>query len=638
MQRVPDDGDASLDDRVGALATWLGEIAERVRTTELATGDEKTAKELRRAIEALAKHDPKLESRLTDRIDVLADRLGTLASAVSTTSAALARRDGELAALRRGLDQGNARIQTLGDELGRAASAAEIAVLSKTIATLSADRPTRKDGEQTDRLAGKVDYLTERVDTLAKTVAATAAGLAGRDGELATLRRRLDEREKHFEQAFVELRQRRGEITLDGRLDILERTLETVAESLPLLESEIGAVRARIDEASRQVGSTVTELQQSTANIAAHVAAAEARSHASEKALEKHAASLSGTVGDLAARFDSVVAGVESSLAGLAAELVDRQGTADRMRDDIVARVVSLETDRHGLTTEEAERGRGGVADLLAEVERDRSAVATRLDAVERGHRELATESASRVGAIAAKLDEIGARDSAEKLDAQFAERLRNVEREAVAAVSEIARVSASWASEFDALATRLDEVAVVAQDARTRDDSAHPDSAELLSELSTRLDAVVHEREVVAAQIALASEHEVAELRALIDGLRTRFAPNEQGYIGSPHAGGLLDALASRLESVENVGPEPGPLSSSGDGRLRLELRALELRAERAEKEEQQNRDAVLAQLARMAEQLESRFHKLESDAANSSQSDVADQAEVVQLRGAEA
>jgi len=330
VQRVPDDGDASLDDRVGALATWLGEIAERVRTTELATGDEKTAKELRRAIEALAKHDPKLESRLTDRIDVLADRLGTLASAVSTTSAALARRDGELAALRRGLDQGNARIHTLGDELGRAASAAEIAVLSKTIATLSADRPTRKDGEQTDRLAGKVDYLTERVDTLAKTVAATAAGLAGRDGELATLRRRLDEREKHFEQAFVELRQRRGEITLDGRLDTLERTLETVAERLPLLESEIGAVRARIDEASRQVGSTVTELQQSTANVSAHVAAAEARSHASEKALEKHAASLSGTVGDLAARFDSVVAGVESSLAGLAAELVDRQGTADR--------------------------------------------------------------------------------------------------------------------------------------------------------------------------------------------------------------------------------------------------------------------------------------------------------------------
>ena len=69
----------------------------------------------------------------------------------------------------------------------------------------------------------------------------------------------------------------------------------------------------------------------------------------------------------------------------------------------------------------------------------------------------------------------------------------------------------------------------------------------------------------------------------------------------------------------------------------MRLELRALELRSERAEKAAQQNRDAVLAQLERMTEQLESRFQKLESDPAGPSQSEAADQAEVVQLRGAE-
>ena len=68
-----------------------------------------------------------------------------------------------------------------------------------------------------------------------------------------------------------------------------------------------------------------------------------------------------------------------------------------------------------------------------------------------------------------------------------------------------------------------------------------------------------------------------------------------------------------------------------------RLELRALELRAERAEKAAEQNRDAVLAQLERMTKQLESRFQKLESDTASSSQSEAGDQAEVVQLRGAE-
>lgn len=296
----PENGDGRLDERVEALATWVDEIAGRVRATELTNGDEKTAKELRRAIEAVAKHDPKLETRLTNRIDVLADRLGTLASAVSTTSAELARRDGELAALRRELAQGNARIQTVGGELGRAASAADIDRLDEAIAMLSADRPSRKAEDQTERLGGKVDYLTERVDTLGKTVAATAAGLAGREGELATLRQRLDERAKHFERALAELGQPSGAATLGGRLDALKGTLETVAGSFAQLENEMGAVRACIDEAHRQLGSTVTELQKSTAGLAAQVDALEERGQAMENTMEEKAASLSGKVGNLA--------------------------------------------------------------------------------------------------------------------------------------------------------------------------------------------------------------------------------------------------------------------------------------------------------------------------------------------------
>ena len=74
-----------LAERVDALATWLSEIETRLRAAEVATGDEKTAKELRRAIQALSKHDPKLEERVGNRVDVLADRLATLASTVSTT-------------------------------------------------------------------------------------------------------------------------------------------------------------------------------------------------------------------------------------------------------------------------------------------------------------------------------------------------------------------------------------------------------------------------------------------------------------------------------------------------------------------------------------------------------------------------
>jgi len=244
----------------------------------------------------------------------------------------------------------------------------------------------------------------------------------------------------------------------------------------------------------------------------------------------------------------------------------------------------------------------------------------------------LATEWASKLATMTATLAEIGARDSAGELELQIAERLQSVEQQGGVVASEIARVSAYWASEFDALTTRLDAVTVIAKDGTEGDDFA---AGQLLSDLSTRLDSVVHERQVVAAQIAQASENEVAELRTLIDGLRARFAPSEQDHAGSPHAGDRLHDLAS--DFAKSLDLQPGIESGPTDGRLRLELRALELRSERAEKAAQQNRDAVLAQLERMTEQLESRFQKLESDPAGPSQSEAADQAEVVQLRGAE-
>jgi len=270
-----------------------------------------------------------------------------------------------------------------------------------------------------------------------------------------------------------------------------------------------------------------------------------------------------------------------------------------------------------GPLTEEAEGLRAGVADLADETERDRAEVATRLAAIEREHRDSATELASKLETMAATVDAL---DSTEELECRLVERLRRNEQEGAAVAAEIARVSVSWASDLDTLRTRLEEVAEVARDEQARED---PAAEQLLSELSTRLDSVMRERQVVAAQIAQASENEVAELRTLIDGLRMRFAPNELGL--------------PQLDSDQGLDLWPAVEPAPGDGRLRLELRGFELRAERAEKGAEQGRDAVLAQLERMTEQLESRFQKLESDTGSSSQPETADEAEVVQLRGAE-
>ena len=200
-----------------------------------------------------------------------------MASAVSTTSSELARRDGEIAALRRELDRGSAQVQALGQEIASGAPAAEIEKLRKAVASLSVEHSPQKADEQVVRLGGKVDYLTERVDTLAKTVAATAAGLAGRDGDLATLRHKLDERTKRLEHGLVE-REQLPEAGLGGRLDVLE-----------------------------------TDVQLSIAGLAAQHEATEALRLAWAKSLDAHAASQTSKLAGVITRLEAVATDVESA-------------------------------------------------------------------------------------------------------------------------------------------------------------------------------------------------------------------------------------------------------------------------------------------------------------------------------------
>ncbi len=159
-------------------------------------------------LDAWSKHDPELESRLTNRVDVLADRLATLAGTVSATASALAARDGEIAALRRELSRGQASLETAMLELRRTGAATpDLAELRNAVAALSVERDARRGGNaRDDVMPAQAEVLAERIDTLAKTVATTAAGLAGREGELATLRRSLDDRGAQLDAVAGELR------------------------------------------------------------------------------------------------------------------------------------------------------------------------------------------------------------------------------------------------------------------------------------------------------------------------------------------------------------------------------------------------------------------------------------------------
>ena len=246
MQKPPDSrpetdspvqgsANGTLVERVDALTAWMDEMETRVHATVAVTGDRKTAKELRRAIEALSKRDPKFEERLTNKVDVVADRLETLARTVSTTAATLAAKDGELAGIRRELGEGHTRVEAVIAELHRAVEGAGLDERGRrTPSSPSEPRASGKgDVRRLDGLSGKVDALAQRLDMFGTTLATTAAGLAGREGDIAALRRRLDDDNARIEAAVSDLRR--------------------AADPTPLAELRLG-VKELSDEASAQIG------------------------------------------------------------------------------------------------------------------------------------------------------------------------------------------------------------------------------------------------------------------------------------------------------------------------------------------------------------------------------------------------
>ena len=758
--------DQGLAERVDSLATWLNEIEARLSATELATGDERTAKELRKALEALAKHDPKLEKRVTDHVAVLADRLETLASTISQTAAALAAKDGEIRGLRRELEGAERKIEALGGDSGRGVDAREIARLRAMIDAVAAQRPVRASDSRVDELGSRIRLLADRVDSMGATVAATAATLGRREGDLATLRERLDHGASQIEDVTAELRRLHREGDLVARLDGLHASVAVVNGGLAAREDEAAALRARIDEAYSRVGTVVTELQRALGGLSTQVAALATLPEATAAALEGRTAELDGridavgqrleTVGaqvasgvreieersrDLAmlhgeldthrSYVDSLVAAVRAELAalpdpsapdpeldarltGLAADVAAVATRLDEIAADAASRVAasvsrasvledalgelstrldSVEQEREAATAqlkrademwleerdwvrrqlerlasahEEAAETSGGVGDELA-------ALRARLDEAAAGRAAVAEEIArvshaldserdslqARLDDLAAAVADVGAQDASDQL-AALAGRLDGLERTGAAVASELARATAVWASEIDSLgerlagmdpgapqdaSLRLDETERIVGALAARLEKLEGDGGASSSELASAAEAWASERALLteriedvsgklarvesaaqsaaaaAAVAAAGNPDDVAELRALVDGLRLRIASGEKERAELTNVrdvGTRLDDLARRLETVELAGPvtivpnAESPLT--GDGRFRLELRALELRMEHAEAAARENREAVLTQLERLASRVEWRLQRLEA------------------------
>ena len=133
--------------------------------------------------------------RFVARLDVLGERVDTLAATVATTASAMAKKDGEIASLRRELQLRDEQIQALAAR-PQAAPQGDPRELQQLRAdgrcSLVRALDAAGGSKQIDELTAKVGPLGQRLETSPTTVSTTAAGLAGRDGELATIRKRLE--------------------------------------------------------------------------------------------------------------------------------------------------------------------------------------------------------------------------------------------------------------------------------------------------------------------------------------------------------------------------------------------------------------------------------------------------------------
>jgi chromosome segregation ATPase len=216
----------------------------------------------------------KSDARYAGRLDVLTERVDTLAATVATTASALARKDGEIASLKRELEARDETLEALMVRVESAPASVDgegLQGLREAVAALKAEVSAPARSQEVDELAVKIGLLTERLDTLSASVSTTAAGLASREGELAELRARLEERAGD-QQPSDELRAMLT--TLRGHVESLDAlrggvTEEELDERLAETDGSLSRLARRVEHLSEKVEAAATRIEQKEHELAA---------------------------------------------------------------------------------------------------------------------------------------------------------------------------------------------------------------------------------------------------------------------------------------------------------------------------------------------------------------------------------
>ena len=307
--------------------------------------------------------------RLANRVDVITDRLDTLATTISTTAAAIAKKDGELANLRRELEDGRVRVETLVATAGNGAGAeAEIRELRRAVTSLAAERSRPVGDKQLRELDAKVALLARRVETLAATVSATASGLAGRDGELAAIKRSLAVARPAAGHVDEALRRRVEDLASSAATSIVR--LQTQADELGCLRQDVdervggiaedvAALAGRLDRLATEVGATTSDLAEREREL---------------DALRRHVADTSSRLAAIADDLGAVLGAIPlvAQSDGLQSEAIAR---VERRLDQVLAGQQTTAAHVRG----ELEQALAGLSARIDEIERSGSAVGAEL-------------------------------------------------------------------------------------------------------------------------------------------------------------------------------------------------------------------------------------------------------------------
>ena len=448
-------------DLVETLVARVDEIDAQLRATTAAI-DEKSLKEFRRTFEALSKRDAHFEERLVDKVDVVADRLETVTRTVSTTSAALAAKDGEIAQLRRGIDAANARTDSILSEMRRGIDPAALDEVRRTVADLAKQKLPRGLESRIDELGAKATMLAERIDTVSSTASMTAAGLAGRDGDVIALRRAFETDSKRAGAELVELR--RALDRSSGHVEELARKLDSIAAS----QVDLAAFEQRFRDATSRVDGLVSELTRALFELP-DPDAAQQLLEARLRELDRLRTADRVRVEELAERLESVVSTVEATTergapADALVERIDAATEASHKASSEVARLVAIveverATVRSRLESLAAELDVPVAAARTDEVEREHAELVARIDRLTSAFEAERTSFQTQLEALATALSWTSPKSPVDERLADLDRRLEDLERQGAAIAARVSQTTTLIPTALRALETRLDEL-----------------------------------------------------------------------------------------------------------------------------------------------------------------------------------